>query len=38
MKIQILNHTILKNKLNSTHVTVTRDNEGIDTSMFDELL
>ena len=37
MKIQIVNHTILGKKLTSLQHT-TKDNEGLDTSMFDELL
>ena len=38
MKIQILNHTILKNKLSNLQGYSHKDNEGLDTSMFDELL
>ncbi len=38
MKIHILNHSILKYKLNSVNVQVTNNNEGLDTSIFDELL
>ena len=37
MKIHILNHSILKYKLNSVNVQV-NNNEGLDTSIFDELL
>jgi hypothetical protein len=37
MKIHILNHSILKYKLNSVSAQVT-NNEGLDTSIFDELL
>lgn len=38
MKIHILNHSILKYKLNSVNVQLTNNNEGVDTSIFDELL
>jgi len=37
MKIHILNHSILKYKLNSVNVQASKS-EGLDTSIFDELL
>jgi hypothetical protein len=37
MKINILNHSILNYRLTSQHYTKEKD-EGIDTSMFDDIL